>query len=137
MSDKNLEGKDQIGFSFGDSPQMADELLALVIAGQKTATCGALRDFDGSRNSETMPVVGRSDIVLDGNGKPAALIKTVEVSIKRFDEMDEQFAFDEGEGFRTLADWREGHKAFFERNGGFSSDMELVCERFKLIEVLS
>jgi broad specificity phosphatase PhoE len=28
-------------FSFGDSPTMADELLALVIAGTKTATCGA------------------------------------------------------------------------------------------------
>ena len=129
--------KDAEQFAFGDSPQMADELLALVIAGEKTATCGALRDFDGSRNSETMPVVGRSDVVLDGNGKPAALIKTVEVSIRRFDEMDEQFAHDEGEGFRTLADWREGHKAFFERNGGFSPEMELVCEHFELVEVLS
>jgi uncharacterized protein YhfF len=123
-----------VTFSFGDSPQMADELLALVIAGTKTATCGALRDFGPGK--EAMPVVGRRDIVLDGQGRRAAVIETLEVAIRRFDEMDESFAYDEGEGFRTLADWREGHQAFFERNGGFSPDMELVCERFKLIEVL-
>ncbi len=120
-------------FSFGDSPEMADELLALVIAGTKTATCGALRDFEA--DGEAMPEVGRLDIVLDGGGKPAAVIRTLEVNIRRFDQMDEQFAFDEGEGFRTLADWRQGHRAFFERNGGWSEDMELVCERFELVEV--
>ena len=34
-----------IRFSFGDSPELADRLLALVLAGKKTATCGALRDY--------------------------------------------------------------------------------------------
>jgi uncharacterized protein YhfF len=121
-------------FSFGDSPAMADELLALVIAGTKTATCGALREFPAG--SVDMPVVGRRDVVLDGRGNRAALIETLEVTIRRFDEMDEAFAHDEGEGFRTLADWCEGHRAYFERNGGFSPDMELVCERFRLVEVL-
>jgi uncharacterized protein YhfF len=121
-------------FSFGDSSAMADELLALVIAGTKTATCGALRDFpDGSAD---MPVVGRLDVVLDGKGRRAAVIETLEVTIRRFDEVDEAFAHDEGEGFRTLADWRNGHQEYFERNGGFSPDMELVCERFRLVEAL-
>ncbi|HQZ13017.1 MAG TPA: ASCH domain-containing protein [Devosia sp.] len=123
-----------VTFSFGDSPAMADELLALVIAGTKTATCGALRDFGPGK--EQPPVVGRRDVVLDGQGRPAALIETLEVTIRRFNEMDEQFAYDEGEGFRTLADWREGHRAYFERHGGWSEDMELICERFRLVEVL-
>lgn len=123
-----------VTFSFGDSPEMADELLALVIAGTKTATCGALRDY--GPGGEAMPVVGRRDVALDGGGRHAAVIETLEVNIKRFDEVDEAFAFNEGEGDRTLADWRESHKAFFERHGGFSPDMELVCERFKLVEVL-
>jgi uncharacterized protein YhfF len=121
-------------FSFGDSPAMADELLALVIAGTKTATCGALRDFPAG--SPDMPVVGRRDVVLDGRGNRAAVIETLEVTIRRFDEVDEAFAHDEGEGFRTLADWRTGHQDYFERNGGFSPDMELVCERFRLVEAL-
>ncbi len=121
-------------FSFGDSPAMADELLALVLAGTKTATCGALRDFP--EGSPERPVVGRRDVVLDGRGRRAAVIETVEVTIRRFDEMDEKFAHDEGEGLRTLAEWREGHQQYFGRNGGFSPDMELICERFRLVEVL-
>jgi uncharacterized protein YhfF len=121
-------------FSFGDSPEMAEELLALVLAGTKTATCGALRDFP--EGSPERPVVGRRDVVLDGKGRPAAVIETIEVTIRRFDEMDEQFAHDEGEGLRTLAAWREGHRRYFERNGGFSPEMELICERFRLVEVL-
>ena len=123
-----------VTFSFGDSPEMADELLALVLAGIKTATCGALRNFpDGSPDK---PVVGRRDVVLDGKGRRAAVIETIEVVIRRFDEVDEAFAHDEGEGFRTLADWREGHQRYFERNGGYAPDMELVCERFRLVEPL-
>ena len=37
-------------FSFGDTPEMADELLALVLAGTKTPTCGPVRvgEFAGS-----------------------------------------------------------------------------------------
>lgn len=126
--------KDAVTFSFGDNPRLADELLALVIAGQKTATCGAARDFGPGK--EALPVVGRRDIVLDGRGEPAAVIETLEVVYRRFNEVDEQFAYDEGEGLRTLKDWREGHRAYFERNGGWSEDMELVCERFRLVEVL-
>jgi uncharacterized protein YhfF len=122
-------------FSFGDSPEMADELLALVLAGAKTATCGAFRDLPAGHPKR--PVVGRRDIVLDGAGRPAAVIETIEVVERRFDEVDERFARDEGEGLRTLADWRAGHRSYFSRNGGFEPDMMLVCERFRLVETLS
>jgi uncharacterized protein YhfF len=125
---------DAATFSFGDSPALADELLALVLAGSKTATCGALSSF--APGGEAMPVVGRRDVVLDGQGRRAAVIETVEVSICRFDEVDEKFAYDEGEGDRSHAYWRKAHEAYFERNGGFSPDMIVVCERFRLIERL-
>lgn len=125
---------DATTFAFGDSPQMADGLLALVLAGTKTATCGALRDFP--EGSAARPQVGRRDVVLYGRGERAAMIEIVEVAVRRFDQVDEKFAFEEGEGSRTLGEWRESHRAYFERNGGFSSDMELLCERFRLVEVL-
>jgi uncharacterized protein YhfF len=125
---------DATTFAFGDTPQMADALLALVLAGTKTATCGALRDFP--EGSAARPQVGRRDVVLDSQGRRAAVIETVEVTVRRFDEIDEQFAADEGEGLRTLAQWREDHRAYFARTGGFSPDMELLCERFRLIEVI-
>ncbi|BCH52935.1 ASCH domain-containing protein [Agrobacterium vitis] len=123
-----------VAFAFGDSPSLADSLLALVIAGKKTATCGALRDFNPE--GEPLPVVGRRDIVLDGAGRAAAVIETVEVTIRRFDEVDSAFAHDEGEDDQTLEAWRVGHEVYFARNGGFTPDMELVCERFRLVDIL-
>ena len=120
---------DAVGFKFGDSRELCDQLLALVRAGRKTASCGALRDFDAG---EEMPVVGRRDLALDWDGKPALLIETVEVRAQPFCDVTEDFALAEGEG--SFADWKRGHIAFFTRNGGFDPQMMLVCERFTLIE---
>ena len=72
-----------VTFQFGDSPELADELLALVLSGAKTATCGAMRDFN---DKEPAPTVGRRDVVLDGQGRPACVIETVSVVIQRFDQ---------------------------------------------------
>lgn len=52
-------------------------------------------------------------------------------------DVDAAFAFEEGEGHRTLESWRAGHRRYFERNGGWSDEMWLACERFRLVEVLS
>lgn len=123
---------DAITFSFGDSPELNEQLLGLVLAGKKTATCGALRDYQ--QGKEAMPVAGRRDVVLNGAGEPAAVIETLSVEIKRFDTIEPAFSDLEGEG--PYAQWRAEHEAYFARNGGFSPEMDVVCERFKLIEVL-
>ena len=120
-----------VTFRFGDNRELCSRLLSLVRTGKKRATCGALRDFHDS--NEPMPVVGRRDIALDWDGKPDLVIETTEVTICRFCDVDADFALAEGED-ETLEGWRAGHQAFFERNGGWNSDMELVCERFKLVE---
>ena len=121
-------------FKFGDSARLSAELLALVRAGKKTATCGALRDYpEGSADT---PVVGRRDIALEWDDRPALVIETVSVSICRFCDMDEDFALAEGEN-ETLEGWREDHRRYFERNGGFDPEMELLCERFRLVEDLA
>ena len=122
--------KDAVSFAFGDSPELADALLALVLSGKKTATCGPLRDIEAG---EPMPVVGRRDVVRDGRDKPACVIETIEVTQVRFDDVGEDFAVAEGEG--PYDEWRQGHIDFFTRNGGWTGDMMLVCERFKLVEV--
>jgi uncharacterized protein YhfF len=126
--------RDAETFAFGDSPELADELLALVLSGKKTATCCSVHAYD--ENVEGKPRVGRRDVVLDGAGNPAAIIETVEITYRRFEDVDEAFARDEGEGSATLAEWRSDHESYFRRNGGFSPDMELLCERFRLVEIL-
>ncbi len=80
-----------------------------------------------------MPQVGRHDVVLDGRGRAACAIETIEVTIKRFVDVGQDFAEAEGEG--NFKDWQQGHEAYFARNGGFAPDMELVCERFRVIAV--
>ena len=61
--------------------------------------------------------------------------ETTEVTIRRFRDVPEDFALAEGEG--SFDDWTRGHIDFFTRNGGFDPDMELVCERFRLVEMLA
>jgi uncharacterized protein YhfF len=104
--------------SFGDSPALADELAGLVLAGIKTATCWAAVE-----GLKTEP--GKLTVMLGGNGRPLALIETVELALRRFDEVDASFAYDEGEDDRTLASWREAHRRYFTRLDQFSPDMML------------
>ncbi|MEX0305960.1 MAG: ASCH domain-containing protein [Ruegeria sp.] len=121
-------------FKFGDNATLSAELLALVRSGRKTATCGALRDYpEGSADT---PVVGRRDIALEWDDRPALVIETVEVSTCRYCDVTEDFALAEGEN-ETLEGWREDHRRYFERNGGFEPEMELLCERFRLVEDLA
>lgn len=58
---------------------------------------------------------GESMIALDGAGCPRAVVQTVQLVQRRFDEVDEAFAYDEGEGDRSLAYWREAHRRYFTR----------------------
>jgi uncharacterized protein YhfF len=37
---------------------------------------------------------------------------------------------------RSRQRWQQGHAAYFARNGGFTPEMELVCERFVMVEDL-
>jgi uncharacterized protein YhfF len=121
-------------WAFGDSPELADELLALVLVGKKTATCCSLSQYDDE--AWPMPQPGDRWIVLDGKQRPRCVIETTGIATKRFDEVDTQFAHDEGEGDQSYAYWREAHEEYFTRQGRFSADMLVVCERFRLIEKL-
>lgn len=122
--------RDCRSFSFGDGPELATELAALVVSGRKTATVSTPEEPDCSS-------VGEFWIVLDGDKRPVCVIQTLELIPRRFGEVDAQFAFEEGEGDRSLAHWRESHERYYRRLGVFSPDMTLLCERFRLVEVLA
>ena len=117
-------------FAFGDGPDLADELLELVLKGVKTATCSTEDEPNISKPGECW-------IVLDGHGDPRCVIETTEVTFRRFGDVDAAFAHDEGEGDRSLAYWRAAHREYFGRLGKFSEDMMLMCERFRLVEIFA
>lgn len=123
-------------WAFGDGPELADELGALVLTGRKTATCSALWEVEAGE--ETMARVGGKSVILDGRDEPLCVIETTEVTVRRFDEVDDGFAREEGEGDLSLEYWRGAHRRFFERTlpgigRRFSESMPLVCERFRVI----
>ena len=124
----DLAGLDR--FMFGDSPDMADELLALVLAGKKTATCWAASQ--GLKGSAP----GARYVVQDGAGTPRAVIESMELVQRRFDEVDAAFAAEEGEGDLSHAHWAAVHEDCFVREATYAPDMLLWCERFRLIEIL-
>jgi uncharacterized protein YhfF len=109
-------------FPFGG---LADELTELVLVGKKRATCWAPKEGPQTE-------VGKQMVMLDGAGVPKAVIETVALTQRRFDEVDATFAFDGGEDDRALASWRRAHQRYFGRQGTFSPGMRLYCERFRL-----
>jgi len=120
-------------WAFGDSAEEGDELLQLVLDGTKTATASALWDYE--TESEALPEAGNLSILLDGSGRPRALINTTDVAVVPFDEVDEEHARLEGEGDRSLDHWRAAHERFFGdvSSRGFEPDMPVVLERFEVI----
>lgn len=108
---------------------MADKLLSLVLSKTKTATCW-------SAQAEGPVAVGSLEVFVDGEGVDRALVRVTAITLCRFCDVDADFAFAEGEGDRSLEDWRKGHKSFFERNSGFTPEMELWCQRFELVRAL-
>jgi uncharacterized protein YhfF len=100
-------------FAFGDSRELADQLAMLVREGVKTATCTALWTYEEAQ--KPLPQKGDHSVVLDGNRVPVAVIETVEVFVVPFNEVPVGFAYDEGEGDRSLAYWREAHRNYFGR----------------------
>lgn len=121
---------------FGDNPDLANELAALVLAGVKTATCSALWEWEAE--GAFLPQVGLHTVVLDGQAAPLCIIQTTDVFICPFDQVSALFARQEGEGDRSLTFWREAHARFFTRTlpaigRTFTPDMPLVCERFQLV----
>lgn len=123
-------------WAFGDSPELSDELLGLVLDGTKTATAELVEEFEGG--GEALPVKGDLSIVLDGAGAPRLLVRTTRVDVVPFDQVTAEHAYLEGEGDRTLESWREAHERYWRRTLGavgrqFQPSMPVVCERFEVL----
>jgi uncharacterized protein YhfF len=118
-------------WSFGNTPEMADELGKLVLEGKKTATCSLLRAYQGYENE--IPRVGVYSLICDGREKPMCIVFYTDTFICKFNEVSEKHAYEEGEGDRTLDYWKKVHLKFFTSYGDFHEDENLLCERFKVV----
>jgi molybdopterin-guanine dinucleotide biosynthesis protein A len=122
---------DHTAWGFGSDPEMLTELGLLVRDGPKRATASLKSAYEPG---EQLPAVGDLSVILDGAGAPLCVIRITDVETRRFGDVDEEFAWTEAEGDRSLAHWRRAHIEFFASHGAdVTDDDEVVLERFELL----
>ncbi|MEV4618854.1 ASCH domain-containing protein [Asanoa sp. NPDC049573] len=118
---------------------LRDKLVAAILSGAKTTTTALAALYV----DEPLPVVGDVSAVVDSDGRRVAAIETTEVRVLRLADVDLQHAIDEGEGDRTVAQWRAGHEEFWnstevraELADGFvlDDDTQVVTKRFRVVD---
>jgi uncharacterized protein YhfF len=119
---------------------LRDQLVAAIVAGEKTTTTGLLANYE--HEDEPLPWPGLRQVVIDSAGDPVTVIETTAVRVMRLAEVDLAHALGEGEGYLSVAEWRAGHEHFWHsaelRNSlddpGFtvSDDTLVLAQTFRL-----
>ena len=118
-------------------PEMADEILAALLRGDKRATTGLKCLYELER--EPLPQAGQYSVILDGRGLPRCITRITKTDITKFRDITGEYAFIEGEGDKSLNYWKNTHREVFTRECredfqmDFSEDMECVCEYFEVV----
>ncbi len=125
-------------WQFGLGREQGDRLLDDVLRGTKRATAGALAVYE--HDGEPLPARGDFSVVTDGTGGGRCVIRTTRVDVVPFDRVGADHAYAEGEGDRSLRQWRTSHWDFFAcelaaRGLAPAPDMLVVCERFDVLFV--
>lgn len=121
---------------FGDSAELTDALLTLVLDGTKTATSALVAEYRGE--AQPLPRVGSHWIACDSAGRPRVVLRSVELRVGPVSSADEAFARDEGEDDRSLASWLVEHERYWRRVCArlgieWSDELEVVFERFAVV----
>ncbi|REC46604.1 ASCH domain-containing protein [Chryseobacterium pennipullorum] len=122
-------------FHFGGQEE-ATSIAKLVVSGIKIATGSLLWVYEEENRS--IPLIGEYNIITDSEDRPVCIIQTTALSVIPFDEVEDQFAFDCGEGDRTLESWRHMYLEYIQsectRIGRtFTPEIPMVCEYFKVV----
>ena len=119
-------------------------LVEAILRGDKTSTSGLLSDYE--RDGDPLPRIGERFRLIDEQDHPVGVIETTEVRVTTIGEVDLPFALEEGEGFASVAEWREAHVQFWlsyaDVTRAWLKDPDwapddatpIVCEQFRLIE---
>jgi uncharacterized protein YhfF len=122
---------------------LRDQLVAAILDGSKTSTTARVAEYE--IENERLPQVGERGAVPDSSGRLVAIIEMTAVKSVRLADVDLQHVIDEGEGFDSIADWREGHTRFWDSTEmhealgarlPVTDDTELVLQRFRVVEAL-
>ncbi|MDC6398413.1 ASCH domain-containing protein [Lactiplantibacillus pentosus] len=123
-------------FGQQNNPQEVQALTDAILAGTKTATTTPLDTFTAEQVA--IPQVGDYNVLLNGDMKPVAIIKTVVSELIPFYRISAEHAYHEGEGDRSIGDWRKRKTDEFtstleEHGKNLSSDTPMVSEVFEVV----
>jgi uncharacterized protein YhfF len=104
-------GTEAVERHIGLGAQMQDRLLAIILAGEKTITTTSPWLYEAGLARE--PVVGAWSVLLDGAGRPRAVLRTTRVETLPFDAVTAEHSQYEGETVRPLEAWRAVHVRYF------------------------
>lgn len=111
-------------------------LADLILAGTKTATTTPLDTY--TNEQVAIPQVGDYNVLLNGEMKPVAIIKTVVSELIPFYRISAEHAYHEGEGDRTIGDWRQRKTEEFTptltaHGHNLTADTPMVSEVFEVV----
>lgn len=121
---------------------LRERLLDAIEVGEKTATSSLFLKYQVA--SEPLPEVGDRAIAVDSAGAPRLVVETTDVQVVAFADAPLDHALAEGEGYRAVDDWRDGHSRFWasrevrdELGAEFdlSGETRVVLERFKMVRL--
>jgi uncharacterized protein YhfF len=129
---------------FGFPGPLRDSLVAAILRGDKTSTSSLVAEYE--HEGSELPRVGARSVVVDSAGNRVAVIETTEARVVAVGAVDLDFAREEGEGFSSVAEWREAHERFWhgpemrealgDERFRVDDDTEMVAERFRVVERL-
>jgi uncharacterized protein YhfF len=121
-------------FGLGRPGEMRDRLNALVLAGTKTATAGLVK-LEYEPHREVAEHVGERQVALDSGAGVCVVVEITRVETLPFIAVPWEFAEAEGEGFRDIEHWRDGHRSYYRGEGiEIADDDEVVCVWFEVID---
>jgi uncharacterized protein YhfF len=110
--------------------ELRRQLVAAVLAGEKTATSGLWSDY--LAEGEAVPAAGDRFVLHDFDDEAVAIVEVTDARRVPAAEIDVAFARDEGEGFESVEDWRVAHEDFFRQP--IEPDTQIVAIRFRVAE---
>jgi uncharacterized protein YhfF len=138
VTENNIEGGSYQTRWFGpqDQPDEINRLNELILSGKKRSTAKPLAYY--SAEQEAVPQVGDYFILLNGDMKPIAIIKTVVSELIPFLRVSGEHAYNEGEGDLSIEDWRTRTLAKFTKlmqkyDAVFTEDKPVVTEVFEVV----
>jgi uncharacterized protein YhfF len=112
--------------------ELRRQLVAAVLAGEKTATAGLWSQYEAE--GEALPSPGDRFVLHDYDDEAVAVVVITEAKLVSAGEIDVEFARDEGEGFESVDDWRVAHEEFFQQE--LTPETMIVSTRFRVAERL-